>query len=1659
MSLEEEGVQIAAQPEENIDIATDESEESSLGIGDRIQIESKLLGQVTGRIYYLDETLLRILPDGVSNRLYDFPITAEGIDPEKQVIEIKVETTSIPSFIEQNRLRVGAIVDTFTAEGDFVSSYIVEEVNIENDSIIIRNRETEEKTEVNFNYTGIPRDLPFAVLRVIPEELIPSEEGPQEDTTEEEVPQDDEDEDEGKAIGFIEIPLMAEVTDIPPAQRIYPESIQKNDLLVDLLSMLDTASQKNPNIIKQLRSFVEITNTLIHQVTTYAADGTPIGRKPASVTQLVELLNSGKVPLSRPVLDVLRVLFIDHTNDHLVRIASGNPGSDSEITNEFFDINFLSDTIRSANNFTDNLTSIGANDVGAPRFYTQLNEFTQEFQQTVRDAGSSVAPKYEAKHDGEFFRKGIPESSEEPATIPGLPVVGGKKKSFFGGGGGPIPLTVDDINSQVHFSLMRLLTANLRRNKDGKYVLAIPADKGTLLSYLLFPMALSNFIGSNRTGSLARDIGRSSMIHKTMAELLEITGSASEIPSANTILNVGLQGNTLGNIDISDYLIDVLKGVEGQFTGFNDFRTILIDLGLDAYELNTETTQVLHERILQDIARVRLLIKTLREEIETTETPVSLASFLDDTSKQTLQDKIVGEPILSETIKELYERTPGLASNDIAIVAYLLKYKQDLTIAALGGQASILEKERLRSQADTYLDTLHAALKSRQLQDNKGLPPIPNKCPHVSALVSIKKIKDDSERTILLAKFVTRYQGSRDENFINCTVCEQHLVCMHEVLQIQQFRHPREQEVLQKELYLSLAGGVFNGRYICRNCGQSIAELDFDKGMGANDAGYAPDGPVDEDALAEEQLQLSLGASVPGTETIEFDNEAKTLCFNIAKEIFGKIGVTPLDSDYRSIIEMAFLRIQTLDSRIDYEKKKKGAEAKGAKGIPDYDTYIKGFSVTTVAALILIDIQTHIPDYVIRYTLPGCMAGFGGFPLQGGADSDKTGINYISCAVGSIVKDEDPWNRTGFLRIRSDAERQKQIARFMEGIIQKILQTEPTVLQRIAVKQEYRRETLGAEAADGRPRDKIPGDFRPLQEIISGIKDADNTEPVVPEAINTKNPAGLRKLAAAWIRDSHRHALRTAQLIRGNPFAETACCFSKITTPGAYWAEQKDQIPLQRVRPPFSPLYRSSLIFVHFKPKAMHELIAEAPLNLAFRIFLKICYTGPRKGFAHELGYNGVCDNCGLKLSSAYLFPDYSVQTRSKASEPIIDTGVLISDLQAQGVDVTPEFFQDLLDTTHRNYIVPGTKYMKVTPATELLQRLGNLMPPPMGKWRENLADLITRLTSLTNDASETEVALAYGTFSDTVGDSEEFVRRRLGQAGAGTLNKWLSKDSFTLKEIIISYLIVPLQRALNSYNTEMLRVSPLYNLGGEHMASLHTMLDAHVSINKKYQSSLKEGIAAAKIQYFLTQIQGYLEFASELQSGRTPGGAIGVKYLKYALFLGPFAELLDLNRAPPGAGGEVATTSLVDKSGTILTAFINGCMAQFEGESLSYSPDEIRLRIAKAAEKEKMNFIGDLDKMDDDGKQVELVNKALGIGRWSIGGSKLIFAYNADQWERERDERIRRGENDLYPGQDTAPPGNNNVLNLFGGGGEGADTFYEAQGGYDVQQEGSDDF
>jgi len=1664
---EEEGVKISATPlseahiksetegiyeEDNDeakgeDGADQENDDAppSLGLGDRIQIETKKYGRLIGRVYFLNETLLRVIPDGVSNRLYDFPITAEGIDPSIGVSDVLTEPTEISSFIEQNRLRVGARIDTFSKDGDETGSFEIVALNEDEDSIVIRDSNGHDE-EIVFNFTGIPEDAPFDVIRVAPSV------DPEVATNEEEAAPEEAavEEDEGEIIGEIEIPRAAEVSEIPSAERIYPESVQKNDFLVDLLALLDTPSQKNMNIIKRLRAFVEVSNAMLRQTVIYAQDGSPIGGRASSIQQLLELLSTGKVPLSRPVLETIRTLYVDHSETHLARIAADLPSIEDEYKNDVYDVQYLVESIKKAEILASS-TSSSQSDVGLPSFYNELNDVIQTLQRPWKNSGSGD-PKYDTKVDTEFFRTAGP--SEDP-TIFGLNATMSDKIPVLG--------TPEYLNDKVRFSLLRTLAPTFRKSKTGKYVLALPSDKASLTSYLLFPVSLGNSLGSSRTCILSRDIGRSKMELKSMNDVVDEIGSATEIPSANTILNVGVHGNTLGNITISDYLEEVLKLINTPFTGLDDFRTMLIDLGLDAYELNLETMATLQNRILEDIARIRSFIATTRENITTEEGKVSVEPFLADDEATELKNRLMSEPILGEVIKEFAQKSPSFKDIDIAIISYLLKTKQDLTISALGNQEQLLQRERLRAQADTYLNTVHDALALRKRMEEAGVAPIPNKCGHVSALVSIRKIKDDSERITLLAKFMTRFQGTRDENFVECVVCDKHLLCIHEVLQIQIFYRPREQEALQKELLLKLSGGVFNGKYICRNCGQPISELQFDNHMEMNDIGRVISTNTIDDNSQEDNT-----VNPPEDSDIKFDNEAKTLCYSVAKEIYGRIGIQPDINDYRNLVENSFLKIQSFDSRQEYERKLKVAQSKGIKGAVDYDTYIKGSTVVSIAALILIDIQTHVPDYVVRYTLPGCDAGFNGYPLQ--SKENKTGIKYVSCAVGSIVRDDEPWNRTGFNKIRSDETRQKTIAQFMESILDKFLVSDSTIQQKIATKLEYLTETFGVEGI-GHPKDKIPFGFLPKQDHIKAIDD--ETPTVVPEATDPRNSVGQRKLAAAWIREAHKHALRTAQLVRGNPFAETACCFGPISKPGAYWDEQKIQIPLSQRQAPVSPLFRNSLLFVNFTPKSIVEFPVEAPLNLAFRIFLKVCYKPPRMGYAHELGYNGVCDNCGIKLPNKYLYPDYTLQTKKKPSEPIINVQEIISDLQAQGLDVSAEFFQEVLDTSHINYIIPAIKVKDVTPANEILRRLGNLDPAPLPAWRETLTELITRLSSLTKNPDDAEIAIAYGPLSDTVGEAEEFIRRRLGASFASSiLNEWISKDSFTLKQVIVSYLIIPLQRLLGNFDSSKLKVpSELYKIGYEHGLDLNAILAKHVETNSRFATSFNQlnaegqkGIAFAKIEYFLQQIQGYLTFAVEMQPGRVPGGQIGVRYIKNALFLGPFAELLDFNRTPPGAGGEVAATSLVDRSGSNLVNFLTGIFNQYKMEAIAYSPEEIKLRIAKAKEKEKMNFIEDKDKMDDDAKLVDKVNQALGLGKWSIGGSKLIYAYDAGQYEREREERIRRGDTDIPLSE---PFGANNIVYELGGiipnggynGEDEQNNFYEQQGGFEVVQEDPDDF
>ena len=85
---------------------------------------------------------------------------------------------------------------------------------------------------------------------------------------------------------------------------------------------------------------------------------------------------------------------------------------------------------------------------------------------------------------------------------------------------------------------------------------------------------------------------------------------------------------------------------------------------------------------------------------------------------------------------------------------------------------------------------------------------------------------------------------------------------------------------------------------------------------------------------------------------------------------------------------------------------------------------------------------------------------------------------------------------------------------------------------------------------------------------------------------------------------------------------------------------------------------------------------------------------------------------------------------------------------------------------------------------------------------------------------------------------------------------------------------------------------------------------------------------------------------------------------------------------------------------------------------------------------------------MDPAKKEVELLQKRLGIGRWARGASVAIRKYDDEQFEFERNERLRAGKNDFAGMTDVKeiPQQQYNAYDMMGGGGQAEDGYNNAQ-------------
>jgi hypothetical protein len=1654
----------------SVPLVQQEEEIPGIELGDTIVILGGTLNKTRGKLYEFSEDRFSVLPSGATDRIIKIPLIDGEPDPELGISEIKIlKKSPQPGFIHMVDLRAGQTVETFLDGPEAGPIFKVVSVNEDDDSAIFQD-EAGAEINIEFGFRGIPRELGYEVirtlespaaeappsesreaegagpkslsLRVSEDDVERSEEGRVPSPGEEaEAEEDDalEEQDKPKFIlgERVELPADEEIKEIGSAFRIYQDIFQRSEMLGQLIRSLPQTQQRNPIKLQEIRRLVELMLILRNDVVQYGLTGEPRGLKPTSANTLAELVTRPDVSLARKVANVSKVLYLDHTVNHVNSVKRGDGGVDSgaapveDVEGLYAD--YLADVVRQAATLekTAAMGGEGEPGIGMPKFFLDMETYRQKIQTPFRIQQAAGKPPITA--DEEIFRLEVPDMEKPQLSVKA-------KKSDF-----PPPQI-----TQSPFAQTRILKSRTTRFTTGEeFRIVESGENPTYDNILVFPRTALRTVGPIRSGSLARDASLGISDVEFMDDLLVRLGEINDFPTADGILLLGVEGNILGNVLVKDWL----ENLNILVSGIGDTLLELRGYGVSNIEWNVEQVAVIQAKIEQHLAGLKIFMTKQREENKAVLAnlrfePQNLLAPADATR---LLARVEGEPILQKIFEKVRDYIGDLSAIDVNWFSYIFLAYPDLLLATLGQQPDILTKERLRNVRDQYNNALMKGYRIKQTLLNAGQPPTENACKHVEELDKVRKLghrhaeePSDVSKMKGMLRLLNKFRGRTEENWVWCNVCDKHLICGHELLQVQEFLRPREKDAIQKELILKFSGGQFSGRFICSVCGQGIQELDFDTNVEFDDAGRPMMGRatlVDEDAIKEAQLQAALtgdgraeGEGEGEGEAEEYPTEELNMMFKTLKKIASLVGINPEPEDLRRMVDELSTYVLGLATRDAY-----AAAAKGKK-VQDYDIWYSIRYLSAAAAILVINIQTHIPDYIIYYSNAECREGFFGYPLE--AEANMSGINCVTTVVAGINDNEFPFNLTTLQRQPNLVKRRDAILPFVKNQVDAFIKS-PLTQANLKRKKEYRVRLYGT--SEGIKKDQIPQIFRPVPYIVG--KEEAAAGAVVAEA------ATPEKQATAWIRNAHQIAKDNSALNPDSPYSETTCCLHKVgETVAENWSSYSTGKGVLEARRA-GIINRSATISTTFYTEKPKVLEGKLDPKDYYKLFARLCWQGPAKGQPHQLGIGLTCGLC-----------DLSFQENPRDSK---DELKLKTHIESQGIIINEDTFNDLLMTARLSSGVLETPIPAPPTGNDTFEWLAR-HPAPIEGWSQMLQVTQRALQELLTGAgvlTKIQIAQAAEDIVRVVSEKEDYVKMRLGSQAFSYLESMLKRPPRECGEAVSTYLLVPYQRWLSGLTVESFKILDSYELSKPTVDDILIKgMGAHLQIIGADEELT--GIALRKVRLFVKDLSSCCrDIFPYIRPLLTLGGKDMVNYIMRAYLIGTIYRFIDPHQLPSASSAEgegegegedsVPNMKLLYKSlGQALTKYATSSKVPTE--------EEIRTRLEQRVEQEKQVFIGKLDRMGREERRVELVLKGLGMGDWAAGGSKAIRKYDEDRYEVERAERAAAGIMD-YPGGLGVAEGaeGGRAIDMFGldFGGDYDAAGETGEGGYDHEQMAEDDY
>lgn len=257
------------------------------------------------------------------------------------------------------------------------------------------------------------------------------------------------------------------------------------------------------------------------------------------------------------------------------------------------------------------------------------------------------------------------------------------------------------------------------------------------------------------------------------------------------------------------------------------------------------------------------------------------------------------------------------------------------------------------------------------------------------------------------------------------------------------------------------------------------------------------------------------------------------------------------------------------DKMIDTEEKynreaKKMEEKKGVK-LPPYKKSSQRLVVLISAAVLFMAIQTEMPTFQTKKTMPGCVRSFKGYPLSG--EEDTSGLLYFACVLSKMEKKMEPWNALERMTAAMIQEQMKKIAQVAlktaEMDDRYLKKREFNVVNAAEIPEEHALERWGHFLPPLIPitspvPDSVSADFKDA--LISAMKKGSKHQQKDLLALQSKIAQFGFSIVSNIQKIVKDKELLLVASSTGTPFLQNVCCNDKTVNPLIYFTEENSEI-------------------------------------------------------------------------------------------------------------------------------------------------------------------------------------------------------------------------------------------------------------------------------------------------------------------------------------------------------------------------------------------------------------------------------------------------------------------------------------------------------------------